>query len=92
MALCQSGILVEPGTAVFAAQSKNRKTFDEISLHVVQSGADLIFGGGEKFLLPKGVQGRFGEGVRSDGKNLIEWIKQQGYMVVCLLKPAVLII
>ena len=82
VALCQSGILVEPGTAVFASQSKERKNFDEISLQVVQSGADLIFGGGEKFLLPKGVKGRFGEGIRKDGKNLIGWAKQQGYRVV----------
>ena len=82
VALCQSGVLVEPGTAVFAAQSKNRKNFDEISLQVVQSGADLIFGGGEKFLLPKGVKGHFGEGVRQDGKNLIKWAKQQGYQVI----------
>ena len=82
VALCQSGVLVEPGTAVFAAQSKNRKNFDEISLQVVQSGADLIFGGGEKFLLPKGVKGHFGEGVRQDGKNLIEWAKKKGYRIV----------
>ena len=82
VALCQSGVLVEPGTAVFAAQSKNRKNFDEISLQVVQSGADLIFGGGEKFLLPEGVRGYFGEGIRQDGKNLIEWAEDNGYKVI----------
>ena len=82
VAFCQSGVLVEPGTAVFVAQSKNRKNFDEISLQVIQSGADLLFGGGEKFLLPKGVKGHFGKGVRGDGKNLIEWAKKQGYRVV----------
>ncbi len=82
VALCQSGVLVEPGTAVFLSQSKNRKNFDEISLQIIQSGADLIFGGGEKFLLPKGVKGRFGEGIRKDGKNLIVWAKQQGYRVI----------
>ena len=82
VALCQSGILVEPGTAVFVAQSENRKNFNEISLQVIKSGADLLFGGGEKFLLPKGVKGYFGEGVREDGKNLIEWAKTQGYHVV----------
>ncbi len=82
VALCQSGVIVEPGTAVFSAQSKNRKNFDEISLQVIQSGADLIFTGGEKFLLPEGVQGYFGKGVRQDGENLIEWAKQNGYRII----------
>ena len=81
-ALCQSGVLVEPGTAVFVSQAESRKHYNKIALQVIESGADLMFGGGEKFLLPKGVKGRFGEGVRQDGKNLIEWAKKQGYRVV----------
>lgn len=82
VALCQSGVLVEPGTAVFVSQSKDRKDYQKISLQVVQSGADLLFAGGEKFLLPEGVEGRFGKGIRTDGKNLIRWAKENGYKVV----------
>jgi len=82
IALCQSGVLVEPGTSVFVARSKNRKNAEDISRQVVQSGADIIFGGGEKFLLPEGVKGRFGVGLRKDGNNLITWAKKAGYHIV----------
>ena len=85
-ALCQSGVLVEPGTAVFAAKVKNRKYKDEIAKQIIESGVDLIFGGGEKYLLPKGVQGRFGLGERKDQINLIERAKELGYEVIYDLK------
>ena len=87
-ALCQSGVLVEPGTAVFASKSKDRKYKDEIAKQIIESGVDLIFGGGEKYLLPKGVQGHFGLGERKDKINLIEKAKELGYTVVYDLKNA----
>jgi alkaline phosphatase len=49
---------------------------------VVESGVDIILGGGEEWLLPEGVQGRFGQGKRKDGRNLIEEAKKKGYAVV----------
>ncbi|MDE0151176.1 MAG: alkaline phosphatase [Bdellovibrionales bacterium] len=85
-ALCQSGVLVEPGTAVFVSQVKSRKYKDEIAKQVIESGVDLIFGGGEKYLLPKGVQGHFGLGERKDQINLIERAKEMGYTVIYDLK------
>ena len=85
-ALCQSGILVEPGTAAFAAQVKKRAYEDEIARQIIESGVDLIFGGGEKYLLPKGVQGYFGLGERQDQRNLIERAKELGYTVIYDLK------
>jgi len=85
-ALCQSGVLVEPGTAVFASQVKNREYKDEIAKQIIESGVDLIFGGGEKYLLPKGVKGYFGLGERKDRINLIERAKELGYTVVYDLK------
>lgn len=81
-ALCQSGVLVEPGTAAFVAQVENRKYKDEIAKQIIESGVDLIFGGGEKYLLPKGVQGYFGLGERKDKINLIEKAKSLGYTVI----------
>jgi len=82
MVLCQSGVLVEPGTAVFVAQSKNRKNFDEISLQAVQSGADLILGEGGNFCFLKECGDILERGVRQDGKNLIEWAENNGYKVI----------
>ncbi len=85
-ALCQSGVLVEPGTAAFVAQVKSRKYKDEIARQIIESGVDLIFGGGEKYLLPEGVQGHFGIGERKDQINLIEKAKSLGYTVIYDLK------
>ena len=45
-----------------------------------------MLGGGEKYLLPKGVKGRFGGGVRTDSKNLIKQAKEQGYLVIYTLE------
>ena len=81
-ALCQSGALIEPGTAAFAAQVKSRKNKDEIAKQIIYSKVDLIFAGGEKYLLPKEVQGRFGKGARKDSVNLIEEAKKLGYFVI----------
>ena len=68
--IINSGNIVEPGTGVFVASSTARKNTEEIAMKIVQSGTDLIFAGGEKSLLPKGVKGKFGEGEREDGIKL----------------------
>ncbi|NKI34697.1 alkaline phosphatase [Wenzhouxiangella sp. XN79A] len=81
-ALIQSGSLIEPGTAAFVAEAERRGHYERIALQVVESGVDLHFGGGEQWLLPEGVQGRFGPGRRSDGRNLVEELRQAGYAVV----------
>lgn len=80
--IINSGHIVEPGTGVFVASSTARKNTEEIAMKIVQSGTDLIFAGGEKYLLPKGVEGKFGEGEREDGLNLIEWADNNGYKVI----------
>ncbi|QQS36656.1 MAG: alkaline phosphatase [Ignavibacteriales bacterium] len=81
--IINSGSIEEPGTAVFVSSNIKRANYTEIAKDVIQSGADLIFSGGEDFLLPEGVGGRYSTGgKRTDGLNLIEWAKQNGYKVI----------
>lgn len=78
----QTGHIAEPGTAVFLASAPNRKDYDDIARQVLTSGAQVIMAGGERYLLPEGVQGRHGAGERKDSLNLIEEAKDRGYSVV----------
>lgn len=80
--LINSGSIIEPGTAVFVSSRKKRNQYEDITKDVIQSGVDLIFSGGEEWMLPKGVKGRFCEGKRTDGLNLIDWAKEHGYKIV----------
>jgi alkaline phosphatase len=82
-ALLQSGCITEAGTAVFIASVKDRwGDRPLIAEQMIESGLDVILSGGERFLLPKGVQGRHGVGERPDGVNLIERAKELNYTVV----------
>jgi len=78
----QTGHIAEPGTAVFLASSEDRGNRDEIAAQVIASGARVIMGGGEKYLLPEGVDGEHGEGVREDDRNLIREAEEAGYTIV----------
>jgi len=84
--LLQSGFLMEPGTAVFASHSLSRKNFSHITKQLIYSNVSILLGGGEKYLLPEGVKGHFGLGVRKDGKNLIEEAKKENYLVIYTLE------
>ncbi|HSV30410.1 MAG TPA: alkaline phosphatase [Atribacteraceae bacterium] len=81
-ALVQTGCITEPGTAAFVASVEERDMKEDIARRVIESGVDVILGGGEKWLLPEGTVGRHGEGGRQDGLNLIEEAKELGYTVV----------
>jgi len=80
--IINSGTIVEPGTGVFLASDESRANEDEIAKNIIDSGADLIFSGGEEVLLPYDQQGKFGMGKREDGLNLIEHAKDLGYIVI----------
>lgn len=81
--LINSGSIEEPGTAVFVSSNIKRSNYSEIAKDVIQSGVDLIFSGGEDFLLPEGTKGRFSSnGKRKDGLNLIEWAAKEGYKII----------
>lgn len=78
-----SGHIAEPGTGCFLANAEKRSMIDEITLQIINSGADVILSGGEILLLPDGVIGRHGSpGIRTDGKNLIQLAEQSGYTIV----------
>lgn len=81
-ALVQTGSVIEPGTAAFVAAVPRRQDYEEIARQVLESGVEILLGGGEEWFLPRGVRGRFGEGARSDGRNLIERARELGYTVV----------
>jgi len=81
--IINSGILPEPGTACFLASVNERDNYDEITKQLIESGAEIIFGGGEKYLLPDGISGIYTKsGVRKDGLNLIEMAKGKGYNII----------
>lgn len=82
VALVQTGHIAEPGTAVFVASNESRRNAADIARQVVQSGAQVILAGGERFLLPEGTQGFHGAGERKDDLNLIEEAEAAGYTVV----------
>ncbi|MBW4534973.1 MAG: alkaline phosphatase [Pleurocapsa minor HA4230-MV1] len=82
-AVINSGFIAEPGTGAFLSDAENRDNVAEITAEIVESGADVIMGGGEIHYLPKGTVGRFGEeGIREDGRNIIEEAEAKGYTVV----------
>ncbi len=81
--IVNSGHLAEPGTGCFLASVEKRDQREEIAAQLIESGADLIFGGGEVLFLPRGVEGRHGlPGVREDGRNLIAEAEEAGYQVL----------
>jgi glycerophosphoryl diester phosphodiesterase len=82
-AVINSGFIAEPGTGVFLADVENRNQTEEITAEVLESGVDVILGGGETDYLPEGTTGFFGEeGTRTDGRNLIEEAEEMGYTVI----------
>ncbi len=80
--LVQSGTSTEPGTGCFLAFVETRRDHEGIALQLVESGAQVMLGGGEQFYLPQGVEGVHGPGARTDGRNLIEEAQAAGYTVV----------
>ena len=80
--LFNSGSATEPGTAGFVTSVAERDACEEIVSQLVSSGVEVLFGGGEKWFLPAGVEGRHGKGERRDGRNLVQEAEAAGYRVV----------
>lgn len=82
-AVINSGLIAEPGTGAFLADVENRGNTEEITAEILESGVNVILGGGETDYLPIGTIGFFGEeGTREDGRNLIEEAEVLGYTVI----------
>lgn len=81
-ALINSGTITEPGTGVFAVHADSRKKHALLAEGILESGVDVLLGGGERWFLPEGVEGRHGPGRRRDGVNLVERARELGYAVV----------
>lgn len=77
-----SGTITEPGTACFLTDVPSREDHAEIARQILESRADVILGGGERYFLPEGTQGRHGPGSRKDNRNLINEARTLGYTVV----------
>ena len=81
--LVNSGHIAEPGTGAFVASGPDREDTDGLTVAIIESGTDIILGGGETLLLPERVVGRHGErGRRRDGLNLVERAQALGYTIV----------
>ncbi len=64
-AVINSGFIAEPGTGVFLADAESRRDVTGITAEIVESGVDVIMGGGEIHYLPVGTVGRFGQAPRT---------------------------
>lgn len=64
--------------ADFTAHTHDRNNYTEIGEQQVYQNIDVVFSGGEKYLLPQGV----GTGVRADKEDLVLVIKSKGYAYV----------
>jgi alkaline phosphatase len=81
--IVNSGDLNEPGTGCFLASTVSRENSASIVAQILDSGADVILGGGEQWMLPAGTNGvHAAEGRRTDGRNLIAECRARGYTVV----------
>jgi alkaline phosphatase len=63
--------------AAFAVHIQDRGWDNEIMEHIVYNDVDVVFGGGERHLLPEDAGGR-----RTDGENLKDELIDRGYQYV----------
>lgn len=77
-----SGSLTEPGTGAFIASVPARDNHCLITAQLLDFMPDVLLGGGEKYFLPTGTSGRFGEGACAGGRNLINEATSKGYTIV----------
>lgn len=88
IAIINSGRISEPGSGAFLAEVENRSNHNEIIRQLIlESDAQVIMGGGERWMLPTGQAGIFGgslgqTGARTDGLNLITEAQNRGYRVI----------
>ena len=68
----------------FAAHVPDRNMYTEIARQMIESGVDVLLGGGEDEFLPTAESGCYPEiGERGDGRNLISEAQAAGFTYVC---------
>lgn len=81
--IVNTGHVGEPGTGVFLTSSPTRADKTGIAAGILESGAEVIFCGGEIYMRPREVRGTHGrKGVRKDGRDLVEEAREKGYTVI----------
>ncbi len=80
--IVNSASVTDAGTGTQLAMTDNRRNHADIASQMLAAEPDVLLGGGESYFLPAGVRGVHGEGVRTDGRNLIEEARAKGYIVV----------
>ena len=80
--LVQTGISSEPGTGCFLAPADSRGDHEAIVARLIESGADVLLGAGERYFRPQDAAGVHGPGVRTDGRDLVAEARARGYAVV----------
>jgi alkaline phosphatase len=82
IAIINSASVTDAGTGTQLASVGSRRNHTLIAAKMLSAEPDLLLGGGEKYFLPQGVAGVHGQGVRQDGRNLIEEARAKGYRIV----------
>ena len=76
--LVSTAPIYDASPAAFSVHAKNRRESELIVNQYLDLSPDILMGGGSDFFLPKSERG----GKRSDGKNVIELFKNNGYQYV----------
>lgn len=76
-ALLATGHITHATPAAFAVHHEARNDKDIIAEKFVDSGIDMLLGAGSQFFLPESEGGN-----RSDGRNLIAEMEEQGYVYI----------
>ena len=80
--IVNSASVTEPGTGAFLARVSDPDDDAAIAAQILAAEPDVVLGGGESWFLPKGVRGVHGEGLRTDGRDLVAEARRAGYVVV----------
>lgn len=82
--LVSTKFITDATTAAFGAHVENYAYGTETASQFLANRVDVLFGGGENDFLPTGVTGCHPEnGVRTDGRNLVDEAIEAGYTFIC---------
>jgi alkaline phosphatase len=80
--LVNTASVTDAGTGTQLAVAGNRRDHAAIAAQLLAAEPAVLMGGGERWFLPEGAQGRHGPGARTDGRDLIAEARAKGYTIV----------